>query len=63
MKLLPSISIRWRVISSTMDGIVQEPPAAEGQKIPELPCIDTKLMLILAAENADEESIVRELDA
>src|SRR5579875_1295479 len=44
-------------------GIVQEPPAAERQQVPELASVYTKLVLILAAQYADEEAIVREFHA
>ncbi len=61
MKLVPSISSRSRVISSTIDGVVQKPPAAERQQVSKFSRDDAEFVLILAAQHADQETIVRKL--
>ena len=43
--------------------IVQKPPATKRQKVAEFASVDTEFMLVLTAEDADEESIIRELNA
>src|SRR3954465_2559608 len=43
--------------------IVEKPPATERQQVPEFPSVHAEFMLIFAAENADEESVIGELEA
>jgi len=43
--------------------IVQKPPAAEGQEVSELACNHTEFVLILAAQHADQESVVGKLQS
>src|SRR6267378_2032556 len=44
-------------------GIVQKPPAAERHEVAEFSCVNAKLVLVLAAEYADQETILRKLAA
>lgn len=44
-------------------GIVQEPPAAEGHKVVEFAGVDAELVLIFAAEHADEKTVGRKIAA
>src|ERR1700760_4975109 len=42
--------------------IIQEPPAAKGQKVAELASVNAEFMLVFAAKNADQEAVVGELN-
>ena len=44
-------------------GIVEEPPAAEGHKVGEFAGVDAELVLVLPAQDADEETVLGERNA